>query len=166
MAGLRRLNKELSELASNPDPQIIAIEPEESNFHRWHVVLRGPVRALPIDKEWNSIRRRKIPKFSKDYPFKGPVAHFESKVYHPNVDENGGLLKPEAWKPSTKTASSKHSQLTQSLMLSSNCLRSLTLMTHLYLLLVRITPDPAKQYTTDIDRFNAKAKEYTQQYSK
>lgn len=28
--------------------------------------------------------------FSTDYPFKGPVVHFENKVYHPNVDEHGG----------------------------------------------------------------------------
>lgn len=28
--------------------------------------------------------------FSTDYPFKGPLVHFENKVYHPNVDEHGG----------------------------------------------------------------------------
>ncbi|WFD45232.1 signal peptidase I [Malassezia psittaci] len=147
MAGSRRLNKELSELVSNPDPQIISIDPEESNFYRWHVVLQGAEDFLYVYK----FNHELLLEFSKDYPFKGPVAHFESKVYHPNVDEHGGLLKPEAWKPSTKTAS---------------------ILDAIFQLLAEPNPDDAlvpaiaKQYTTDIDQFNATAREYTQQYSK
>ena len=43
-----------------------------------------------------------------DYPFKPPVVKFHTRIYHPNVTNDSlgniclGLLKPEAWKPSTK----------------------------------------------------------------
>ena len=29
--------------------------------------------------------------FPLDYPFKSPNVHFNCKVYHPNVDESGGM---------------------------------------------------------------------------
>lgn len=46
--------------------------------------------------------------FPVEYPFKGPRVRFVTKLYHPNVDDDGnmcvGLLKSEAWKPSTKAS--------------------------------------------------------------
>ncbi|PWN37701.1 UBC-like protein [Meira miltonrushii] len=46
--------------------------------------------------------------FPVEYPFKGPKIRFQTPIYHPNVDAEGNmcvaLLKSEAWKPSTKTA--------------------------------------------------------------
>lgn len=44
--------------------------------------------------------------FPIEYPFKGPKVRFLTPVYHPNIDNDGniciGVLKSEAWKPSTK----------------------------------------------------------------
>lgn len=43
-----------------------------------------------------------------DYPFKPPVLSFQTKIYHPNVTNDGkgsmclGLLRPDEWKPSSK----------------------------------------------------------------
>jgi len=49
--------------------------------------------------------------FPIEYPFKGPKIHFITPIYHPNVDNDGnlcvGVLKAEAWKPSTKAATSE-----------------------------------------------------------
>ena len=45
-----------------------------------------------------------------DYPFKPPVLHFQTKIYHPNVsnDDKGsmclGMLRSEEWKPPNKIA--------------------------------------------------------------
>ncbi|XP_071074105.1 ubiquitin/ISG15-conjugating enzyme E2 L6 isoform X1 [Dasypus novemcinctus] len=45
--------------------------------------------------------------FPADYPFKPPTVKFITKIYHPNVDENGQVCLPiisnENWKPCTKT---------------------------------------------------------------
>jgi ubiquitin-protein ligase len=43
-----------------------------------------------------------------EYPFKPPTISFKTRIYHPNItnDDKGsmciGILKPEAWKPSSK----------------------------------------------------------------
>ncbi|XP_073901990.1 ubiquitin/ISG15-conjugating enzyme E2 L6 isoform X2 [Castor canadensis] len=45
--------------------------------------------------------------FPKDYPFKPPMLKFTTKIYHPNVGENGQVCLPltsiKNWKPYTKT---------------------------------------------------------------
>ncbi|WFC96471.1 signal peptidase I [Malassezia brasiliensis] len=123
--------------------------PYLSNFFRWHVVMRGT--GTPY--EGGSFRL--LFEFSTDYPFKGPVVHFENKVYHPNVDEHGamcmGLLKSDMWKPSTKTA---------------------TILSAIYQLLAQPDPDDslvpaiAEQFRTDRPQFEKTAMEYTQSYAK
>lgn len=49
--------------------------------------------------------------FPIEYPFKGPKLRFLTPVYHPNVDKDGnmcvGVIKAEAWKPSTKASTSE-----------------------------------------------------------
>ena len=43
-----------------------------------------------------------------EYPFKPPVLNFHTKIYHPNVSNDGtggmclGLLRPDQWKPNSK----------------------------------------------------------------
>lgn len=45
-----------------------------------------------------------------DYPFKPPIVSFNTKIYHPNVSNDGkgtmclGLLRPDQWKPNSKLA--------------------------------------------------------------
>jgi ubiquitin-protein ligase len=44
----------------------------------------------------------------KEYPFKPPILNFGTKIYHPNVSNDGkgsmclGILRPDAWKPPNK----------------------------------------------------------------
>lgn len=44
--------------------------------------------------------------FEKEYPFKAPVVRFQTRLYHPNVDEKGSvclsILKADHWKPQTQ----------------------------------------------------------------
>ena len=44
--------------------------------------------------------------FPATYPFKPPKIQFKTKIYHPNVDEQGQvclpLILPDNWKPATK----------------------------------------------------------------
>jgi len=46
--------------------------------------------------------------FPHEYPFKAPVLSFGTKIYHPNVSNDGkgsmclGMLRPDEWKPPNK----------------------------------------------------------------
>jgi len=97
---LKRIQKELVELNKNPQSGISAGPIDEDMFH-WQGAIAGPV---------NSIYKGGIFKldivFLADYPFKPPVVKFITKIYHPNIDDDGSicvaLLKTDVWKPATK----------------------------------------------------------------
>ena len=92
-----------------------------------------------------------------DYPFKAPKINFKTKIWHPNVtfDEHGsmciGILKPEAWKPSSKI---------------------LNVLLATQQLLLEPVPDDAvesgaaEKFKNDRPTFNKEAKEYTKKYAK
>ncbi|TAQ87027.1 hypothetical protein B7494_g4657 [Chlorociboria aeruginascens] len=91
-----------------------------------------------------------------EYPFKPPKISFKTRVWHPNVtfDEHGsicvGILKAEAWKPSSK-------------------LRNV--FTAVQQLLLEPVPDDAleasigEKYKNDRDAFNKEAKDWTKKYA-
>ncbi|RUS29563.1 ubiquitin conjugating enzyme [Jimgerdemannia flammicorona] len=97
---LKRIQKELVELTRNP-PTGVSAEPIEEDLFHWQgqiippssSVYRGGTFKLDIV-------------FSPDYPFKPPQVKFTTRIYHPNIDEEGaicvGLLKTDVWKPATK----------------------------------------------------------------
>ncbi|XP_051034719.1 ubiquitin-conjugating enzyme E2 L3-like [Phodopus roborovskii] len=45
--------------------------------------------------------------FPTEYPFKPPTITYETKIYHPNIDEKGQVcllvISAENWNPATKT---------------------------------------------------------------
>ncbi|KAF9337205.1 Ubiquitin-conjugating enzyme E2 4 [Podila minutissima] len=92
--------------------------------------------------------------FSTDYPFKPPKVKFLTKVYHPNIDEEGAicvaLLKNDQWKPATRV---------------NQVLRSLVT------LLEQPNPDDplmtdiAELYTTNHAKFVKTAKEHTKKHA-
>ncbi|KAL8293217.1 hypothetical protein RQP46_000911 [Phenoliferia psychrophenolica] len=97
-AATRRLTKEYADLQKDQPPFTQGITPDESNLFHWVAYLQGP----PTSAYKNGTFKIDIT-FPTDYPFKSPQV---TKIYHPNVTEEGalciGLLKADAWKPSTK----------------------------------------------------------------
>ncbi|KAI9591021.1 ubiquitin-conjugating enzyme/RWD-like protein [Syncephalis fuscata] len=146
---LRRITKELANCHANPVPGL-AVDPvsDETLFH-WRGVLRGS-----SDGPYKNGNFKLDIRFPEDFPFKPPAIKFATRVYHPNIDEEGAicmdLLKPDSWKPATPI---------------------LDVLAAVATLLEHPNPDDpleaeiAEQYRSDISKFNKTAKEWTKKYA-
>ncbi|KAJ9476530.1 Ubiquitin-conjugating enzyme E2-16 kDa [Pseudozyma hubeiensis] len=148
MASSKRIGKELADLTKEPIAGI-AVEPKEDNIYKWVAKLQGPAKSpyaggtFLVDMD-----------FPIEYPFKSPKVKFNTRIYHPNIDEGGnlcvGILKSEAWKPSTK---------------------AVTILLSILQLLEEPNPDDAlvasiaELYNTDKAKFDKTAQEYTKKYA-
>ncbi|RHZ44781.1 hypothetical protein Glove_709g42 [Diversispora epigaea] len=98
---LRRIQKEYAELSRNPPTGISAGPTDDEDLFSWTGTILGPSNS-PYK---GGIFRLKI-EFSQDYPFKPPSVKFITRIYHPNIDDDGSicvnLLKTDVWKPATK----------------------------------------------------------------
>jgi len=148
----KRIAKELAEVLGNPPEGIAVSLVDESNVHNWNIVLDGPEGSPYAGGKFKLLLV-----LPTDYPFKPPKINFKTRIWHPNVtfDEHGsmciGILKAEAWKPSSKI---------------------LSVLTATQQLLVEPVPDDAvessaaEKYKNDRAGFNKDAKEYTKKYAK
>merc|ERR1739842_224203 len=73
---------------------------KEDNLLLW--VVKMQPQTVPYSKGAFLIEIN----FPAEYPFKPPKLHFQTKVYHPNIDEKGQVclrvIASEHWKPATK----------------------------------------------------------------
>ena len=97
----RRLAKELAELRAGNSEQVRIVEVDEANMLRWKIQI------LPDREPYNKGAFEVSVNFPAEYPFKPPRITFNTKIYHPNVDEKGqvclALVSAENWKPATRT---------------------------------------------------------------
>ena len=104
MSATRRLTKEYGEIQANPIPDL-DIQLQNDNLYSWYMMLTGPVRMLfdlavgnwtkfPVKKSDTPYQDAKFKiqmDFTTDFPFKPPVILFKTKIYHPNVSEEGAI---------------------------------------------------------------------------
>ncbi|GMR41666.1 hypothetical protein PMAYCL1PPCAC_11861, partial [Pristionchus mayeri] len=101
MSSSRRLQKELGDLKECGVKAYNTVEYDEQNLLHWVVTL------LPDKEPYSKGAFRVSIDFPADYPFKPPKITFNTKIYHPNIDEKGqvclGIVSPDNWKPATRT---------------------------------------------------------------
>lgn len=148
MTATKRLKRELLDLRSEENTEILNINVDDSNILQWKILL------APKHYPYNKGAFRIEVLFPPEYPFKPPKINFETKIYHPNVDEKGQICLPiisaDNWKPATKT-----NQVLKSLINLITC------------------PEPehplranlAEEYTRDKKRFEKNAEDYTKKHA-
>lgn len=97
MAAIKRITREVEELVKNPPENCSAGPENKDDIFRWTATIIGPADS-PFA---GGIYKLKI-FFSTEYPFKPPQVTFETKVYHPNINNAGGIcldILKKAWSP-------------------------------------------------------------------
>ncbi|KAK4150777.1 ubiquitin-conjugating enzyme/RWD-like protein [Chaetomidium leptoderma] len=148
----KRIAKELGEVTTSPPAGITVTLPNDSDLHKWHVVLEGPENTVYAGAKFGLIVSLPV-----EYPFKAPTVTFATRIYHPNVTNDSigsiclGPLKAENWKPSTKLAG---------------------VLEAVRALLAEPMPDDpleariADEYRSDRKEFDKNARVYVQRYAK
>ena len=144
---IRRIKKELQELTKDP-PANCSAGPSGEDLYHWIATIVGPSES-PFEGGLFFLNIM----FPVDYPFKPPKVTFTTKIYHPNINSNGGIcldILKEQWSPALTI--SKVLLSISSLLTDPNPNDPLV-------------PEIANQYKSDISKYNETAKEWTRRYA-
>jgi len=97
MTAVRRIQKELKDLTSNPIDGV-TVEPKDDNLFEW----KCAVKAASDSPYKNGTFHFNV-SLPQTFPFKAPSVTFTTKIYHPGINEEGAICVPilrDEWKPS------------------------------------------------------------------
>ncbi|KAN0038181.1 hypothetical protein ACTA71_000353 [Dictyostelium dimigraforme] len=144
---LKRINKELSDIAKDP-PSSCSAGPDSEDIFHWTATIMGP-KDSPYDGGVFFLNIN----FPTDYPFKPPKISFVTKVYHPNINASGSIcldILKEQWSPALTIPK---------VLLSISALLSDPNPDD------PLVPDIANLFKTDKSRFESNAREWTRKYA-
>ena len=142
-----RITKELALLKKSPVPGIV-VHADEANIFNIMLDVAGPI-GTPYE---GGVFKVKCTLPAK-YPHEKPLIAFVTKVYHPNIDENGEACLPifhNGWAPTTKL-SAVFSSITELLQNPNGESAADTKI--------------GIEFCQNHDAFNAKAVQWTKQYA-
>ncbi|RDB24280.1 Ubiquitin-conjugating enzyme E2 [Hypsizygus marmoreus] len=102
MTAVRRIQKELKDLATNPIDGITA-DPKDDNLFEWNCSIRAS-----SDSPYKGGTFKFTLSLPQNFPFKAPTVTFTTKIYHPGINDEGAICVPvlrDEWKPSVTLSS-------------------------------------------------------------
>tara|TARA_Y100000591_G_C21837393_1_gene703394 strand:- start:4 stop:528 length:525 start_codon:yes stop_codon:yes gene_type:complete len=96
MTSEKRIKSELNEI-KNSNSEYFTATPIDNNMYRWKASIKGP-KESPYE---GGIFLLDI-EFPANYPFRPPKIAFITKIYHCNINEQGGIcldILKEQWSP-------------------------------------------------------------------
>lgn len=144
----KRILRELRELESSPIDNCSAGPADESDMYKWKGTIIGP-----SDSPYSGGLFNLEIAFPVDYPFKPPKVAFTTKVFHPNINSQGGIcldILKDQWSPALSIG--KVLLSISSLLTDANPKDPLV-------------PEIARLYETNREEFNRTAREWTLRYA-
>lgn len=144
----KRILRELRELESSPIDNCSAGPADESDIYKWKGTIIGPSDSPYAGGLFNLEIA-----FPVDYPFKPPKVAFTTKVFHPNINSQGGIcldILKDQWSPALSIG--KVLLSISSLLTDANPKDPLV-------------PEIARLYETNREEFNRTAREWTLRYA-
>jgi ubiquitin-conjugating enzyme E2 D/E len=145
----KRILKELADIQRDPPDGVAAGPENESDIKIWRARILG-LKDSPYEGGEFYLKVQ----FHDDYPFSPPTIHFITKMYHPNINERGGMclgvLETLNWSPALTVAN---------------------VLANIRLLLTEpnpddsLAPDIARVYKTDRKKYEETVREYTMKYA-
>ncbi|KAL9644237.1 hypothetical protein ABK040_005698 [Willaertia magna] len=92
----RRLMRDFKKMSNDP-PQGISATPKENDIMFWDAVIFGPE-----DTPWEGGTFKLTISFTEDYPNKPPKVKFLTKMFHPNIYNDGQIcldILQNQWSP-------------------------------------------------------------------
>lgn len=93
---VKRLMKDFEKVKAENDEDVIA-SPNENNIMSWTAVMIGPKDTI-----WEEGTFKLTLKFTDEYPNKPPQINFVSKMFHPNIYNDGSIcldILKNQWSP-------------------------------------------------------------------